>query len=155
MANDANSWEGLILTLEAVNRILKTKVEDRAKEIFKEHIQKDVYNAYTPKENGWVGHKTYERRHSLENFVTAIYPQPNEMVITSTAKPRKPVVKGSSFRNSFPGAFLALIEGDDHGIWRGGFSRPVVTKTQEDFDTNAEIQKLIDDGINDYFGIKK
>lgn len=145
---DFGSWEELVnaVNYEAKN-ILLADVAPVAKEVFKEHIQTDIYDAYTPKENGWVGHKTYERRYVLPDNVIAMLEDSETLVVTSIATASKPIVKGSIFEDREVGAFLHMIEYGDMGIWKKGFPRPAVKKTEADFKKNREIEAAIKRGI--------
>lgn len=145
-----NDWPSLIKGINAVCKlILSEDVAPVATEILKRHIEHDIYGAYTPIENGWVGGQTYNRRGSLltspfhKRFVGS-----NEILITSSARPSPPVVKGSVFEYRQPGAFLEMIERGNMGIWKKGFPRPAVSKAQEEINNSSEILRSIEHGIN-------
>lgn len=134
--------------------ILKEDVSPIAEEILKKHINSDIYDAYTPKENGWVGHETYQRRHVLENSIETFQnDKKNEILITSTATASPAIVSGWSFRNRYPGAFLKLLEKGNMGIWRGGFPRPAVSNTQNELDNSDAVAEAIAAGIKREIGI--
>lgn len=152
-----SDWDALAAAVnKKANNILNKDVAPVAKEILKKHIRKDIYEAYTPKPNGWVittpgGHwlrTTYKRRYSLEGGVYARLNSPNVLLVTSKATASPSVIKGYSFRNRYDGAFLKLLESGNMGVWRGGFARPAVGNTQKEFDNgNARITSAINKGI--------
>lgn len=153
-----SDWDTLIKAAETkVEKILKKDVAPIAEEILKKHIQSDIYDVYTPKENGWVlsdgTRTTYKRRHVLEKSVTSYMSDRNTLLITSTATASPAVVSGWSFHNRYPGAFLKLLESGNMGIWRGGFPRPAVLNTQEELDRSTQIQSAIKNGIKREIGI--
>lgn len=149
-----SDWESLISAVDAkASKILKTDVAPIAEDILKEHIKSDIYDVYTPIENGWVNGTTYKRRHILEGAVTTIVQDKNTILITSTATASPAVVSGWSFHNRYPGAFLKLLEVGNMGIWNGGFPRPAVSNTQKEFDTSQKIKSAIQKGIQREIGI--
>lgn len=151
-----SDWDRLVKAADnTVNHILKKYVAPTAETILKKHIQKDIYDAYTPKPRGWVGRQTYSRRHVLEGAVyseiTTKYSY-HEMLITSKATASPAVVKGWSFHNRYPGAFLKLLESGNMGIWYGGFARPAVSNAQSEIDRSDEIVSKIRTGVTDKIG---
>lgn len=149
-----SDWEALVSAVDAkATKILQKDVAPVAESILKEHIKSDIYNVYTPIENGWVNGETYERRHILENTVTTLVQDKNTILITSTATASPAVISGWSFHNRYPGAFLKLLEVGNMGIWKGGFPRPVVSNTQNEIDTSQKIKTAIQDGIQREIGI--
>lgn len=151
-----SDWESLTKAVEvSAQNILKKYAAPTAKDIFKKHIQEDIYNAYTPKPNAWVNGTTYVRRHVLENNIVINTSNAGggvELFITSSATASTPIIRGYSFRNRYNGAFLKLLESDNLGIWRNGFPRPAVTNTQIEFDEGDDIKKAILAGIKNEIG---
>lgn len=144
--------EELIAAVESkIPIILENDVKPVAEEIFKKHIKSDIYDVYTPKTNGWVardGHRiTYARRHVLEDSVKSTVQGSNTLLVTSTASAAPSVLPNYSFSNGYDGAFLKLLESGNMGLWRGGFSRPAVRNTQNDFDSSSKIESAIRAGI--------
>ena len=122
--------------VEIMDEAHMSTVIEEGKSVLYRHIQSDIYGAYTPKPGGWVGGKTYARRHSLSRgSLVAISEPDGTITITSTAVPGAPVGRGSI--SSEPGSLLQLIEGDRHGLWRGGFPRPAVSNAQKEIDSGA------------------
>lgn len=148
-----SDWESLISACKGVtSSILKKEVAPVAEEILKKHIQSDIYGVYTPKEGRWVNGTTYQRRHVLESGITSIYPNNDTLLVTSVATASPSVVKGYSFKNRQPGAFLKLLETGNMGIWRNGFPRPAVANTEKEFDGSPEINRAILQGIERTIG---
>lgn len=153
--NVFDDWDGLTSAAQnACTEILRKNVAPVMKAIIKRHIQSDIYDAYTPVPNGWVGGETYQRRHVLEG---AMYQEiqgrgKDTVMVTSTAPASKSVVPGYSFHNRRPGAFLSMLESGNTGIWRNGFPRPVISNAQREIDKSGEIESAINSGITKYFG---
>lgn len=145
---DRDNWEDLVKSVdrEAVS-ILLDDVLPVTKEVFKKHIQTDIYDAYTPTENGWVGGKTYERRYVLPDNIIFVLENSDTLVVTSAATASKPIIRGYTFEDRETGAFLHMIENGNMGIWKKGFPRPVVKNTEKDFETNKKIEAAIKRGI--------
>lgn len=155
------TWAALVNGAEtAVEFILKQDVAPVAEDILRAHIIHDIYEAYTPKQNGWVNNTTYERRRELpERVVSRLIRDGatqtshlDTLAITSLATPSKPIVKGSTFTEDpiegrYGGSFLALLESGRMGIWRGGFPRPAVTNAERDMKTNKAVRDAIRNGI--------
>lgn len=153
-----DDWDSLIRAVnDKTQKILQTDVAPVAEKILKKHIKLDIYNAYTPKHNGWVtgdGHRTtYQRRHELENNISSYMLNNDTLIITSTATASPSVVKGYSFRNRYPGAFLKMLEVGNTGIWKGGFPRPAVKNAQNEIDSSKKITDAIAKGIRREIGI--
>lgn len=149
-----SDWESLVSAVDAkATQILQRDVAPVAEDILKKHIKSDIYDVYTPKQNGWVNGTTYQRRHALEQAVTTIVQDKHTILVTSTATASPAVLSGWSFHNRYPGAFLKLLEVGNMGIWRGGFPRPAVTNTQNEIDTSQEIKSAIQNGIQREIGI--
>lgn len=122
--------------VEIIDEAQMGVVIEEGKNVLYKHIQSDIYGAYTPKPGGWVGGSTYVRRNSLsKGSLVAINEPDGTITITSTAVPGNPVGRGSI--SSKPGSLLQLIEGDRHGLWRGGFPRPAVDNAQKEIDSGA------------------
>lgn len=50
-----SDWESLVSAVDAkATKILQKDVAPVAEDILKKHIKSDIYDAYTPKTNGWV-----------------------------------------------------------------------------------------------------
>lgn len=149
-----SDWESLVSAVDAkATQILQRDVAPVAEDILKKHIKSDIYDVYTPKQNGWVNGTTYQRRHALEQAVTTIVQDKHTILVTSTATASPAVLSGWSFHNRYPGAFLKLLEVGNMGIWRGGFPRPAVTNTQNEIDISQEIKSAIQNGIQREIGI--
>lgn len=150
-----SDWNSLVKEVDKkAGKILKNDVAPIAENILKKHIKSDIYDAYTPKENGWVNGTTYQRRHIMENSVTSVFQNGNTLLITTkkdvTASPS--VIKGWSFHNRYQGSFLKLIESGKTGIWKNGFPRPAVSNAQIEFGTSQEIKSSIKRGIQREIG---
>lgn len=147
-------WETLVAAAEKkVQRILKQDVSPVVEDIVKQHIQTDIYDVYTPKAGAWLG-GTYKRRHALEENIITLFPTPSISITTSTATASPSVVKGYSFRNRYPGAFLKLLESGNMGIWKNGFPRPVISNAQKNVDKSLKsgaIASAIKNGIKREF----
>lgn len=149
-----SDWESLVSAVDAkATQILQRDVAPIAEDILKKHIKSDIYDVYTPKQNGWVNGTTYQRRHVLEQAVTTIVQDKHTILVTSTATASPAVLSGWSFHNRYPGSFLKLLEAGNMGIWHGGFPRPAVTNTQNEIDTSQEIKSAIQNGIQREIGI--
>lgn len=136
--------------------ILKTEIATWAKGVLREHIWTDIYNAYTPKTNGWVagrqGNKsapfngrqrvTYQRRYNLPRLVYSRLIESGVLFVTSDAKRRPSIYPNQKQYSAHAGSFLELLEGDASkpngglGIWAGGFPRPAVSNAQKTVDKN-------------------
>lgn len=150
-----SDWNSLVKEVDKkAGQILKNDVAPIAENILKKHIKSDIYDAYTPKENGWVNGTTYQRRHIMENSVTSVFQNGNTLLVTTkkdvTASPS--VIKGWSFHNRYQGSFLKLIESGNTGIWKNGFPRPAVSNAQIEFGTSQEIKSSIKRGIQREIG---
>lgn len=149
-----SDWDDLVNAVDSkLSVILEKDVAPIAEEILSKHIKSDIYDAYAPKENGWVNGTTYQRRHLLEDAVTSIMLDNNTLLVTSTATASPSIISGWSFHNRYQGAFLKLIESGNTGIWKSGFPRPAVTNTQEEIDNSNKITSAIKRGIKREIGI--
>ena len=152
-----DSWDSLADAVQQrCKTILDKDVAPIAKKIVRQHINDDIYEAYTPKENGWVSSDgtptTYKRRNLLlkrgaiyHEFTTK---KNDEIIITSKVTASPAVVKGWSFHNRYPGAFLKLLESGNMGIWHGGFPRPAIGNAQKEIDKSPQINAVIQAGLN-------
>ena len=151
MAYHNNFASLLIETNAKAAKILNQDMLPVAQEIFKKHIQSDIYDVYSPRNGAWVNGSTYARRYSLLNVGT-IHLGNNTVMLTNFSSPSPPIVKGWSFKHSGAGSFLKLLEDGNMGIWKRGFPRPAVTNTQKDFETNNNLNRAILNGIQREFG---
>lgn len=158
---DYDNWESLVAAAQdKCSKILRRNVKPAVEKIVLQHIFDDVYNAYHPRQDGWVGGETYQRRYSLlneGNIYSEIQDNGSTLMVTSGAAPSPAVVPGWSFHNRRPGAFLQLIESGNTGIWYGGFPRYPITNAQRDIDrqinsTTSTIGSAIMLGIRSEFG---
>lgn len=155
MPKNCDSWETLA---EAVQQrcatILDKAIAPIAKEIVRKHIQTDIYEAYTPRENAWVTSDgtptTYKRRRLLlkRGAIYHKFSAADEIMITSNVTASPAILKGWSFHNRYPGAFLKLLETGNMGIWRGGFPRPAIGNAQKEIDKSSEISRVIRRELN-------
>ncbi len=149
---DYDNWEELCEAAQGrCKDILNRDVAPVAIQIVKKHIQKDIYDAYTPITGGWVNGTTYSRRHVLEGSVYHTFIHDDEIMVTSNATASKSVVKGYSFHNRRPGSFLQLLESGHMGIWRHGFPRPAIGNAQSEIDRSSAIRSAIQAGLDRYF----
>lgn len=149
---DYDSWEALTSAAQKKCRtILDKDIAPIAEDILKKYIKSDIYDAYTPIPNGWVGGQTYERRHVLDGSVCHSFISDDEILITSNETASKSVVKGYSFHNRRPGSFLKLLETGNMGIWAHGFPRPAVGNAQKEINRSAIVRAAIRSGIAKQF----
>lgn len=149
---DYGSWEELCdAAQKKCHDVLKRDVAPVAKEIVKKHIQRDIYDVYTPTPHGWVNGTTYQRRHVLNSSVYCEFVNDDEIMVTSRATASKSVVPGYSFHNRRPGSFLKLLETGRMGIWRNGFPRPAIGNAQKEIDHSSAIRNAIQSGLDRYF----
>lgn len=136
--------------LASVNRVASEDVikavADEVEEILLKHIQKDIYDAYTPKIGAWVGGTTYARRHVLEQNIKSTVEPDGTLVVTSDAPAGQCVVRGYRFSNEDSG-FLQLLESGHMGIWKKGFPRPAVSNAQKEVDNSEKIRSILENGI--------
>lgn len=132
-----DDWEALTDAIqEQCREILETDVAPIAREIFREHINRDIYGVYQP--------EVYQRRNRLADKVySQYYSDDHTLFITSGERANKSVVKGYKFEHRYPGSFLELIEEGPYGIWTSGFKRPAVSNAQKDIDNSSRINTLI------------
>lgn len=109
--------------------------------ILRKHIERDVYKAYTP--------KVYKRRNSLTSTITSRMISSNELLVTATSQPNKPV---SGWVSSGDGAFLYMLEKGDLGWWRKGFSRPAISNAQREVDHSSAVKQAKKAGLKHVLG---
>jgi len=144
MSNPAGDWATLLAQAqETLDCILLCDVSPIAERILKERIAEDVYAAYTP--------AYYERRHVLEQNVESDLTSSGTLHVTSTADASPSLLKGYSFENRYPGAFLEMLEVGNMGFWRRDFPRPAVSMAQKKIDSSSEIRNAIKAGIRREF----
>lgn len=150
-----SDWNSLTSAAqEKCGRVLVEHVAPVAEKIVKKHIASDIYSVYTPISGGWVNGATYQRRHVLENnMYHSLNNASDELLVTSNATASKSVVKGFSFHNRRPGAFLKLLETGNMGIWRNGFPRPAIGNAQAEIDKSSAISQAIRAGLNQIFNV--
>lgn len=149
----------LIAAAEAkVTTILRSDVSPIAEQIVREHIESDIYGAYSPKPGGWFGGKMYtepyRRRHDLASQVYTIHQGNDEILVTSYATGNIPVLSGYSWARGEPGSFLQFIEQGGFGLWQDGFPRPAIKNAQAEIDASLSggaIASAIQGGIKREF----
>lgn len=147
------SFEELVAAVQkTVPTILKDYVSDVAEEILLEHIESDIYAAYTPKENGWIGGETYHRRHALEAGLDSHMEGNDTLVVTSRADPSPAVLPGYSVYGGSEGGLFRLLESGNMGISGCQFPRPAIANTQNEFESSAAINNAIQRGIEAEIG---
>ena len=121
---------------------LRSDATPIAEQIVREHIESDIYGAYSPKAGGLFGGimytEPYHRRHDLTSQVYAIYQGDDEILVTSYATGNVPVLKSYSWNRGEPGSFLKFIEEGSFGLWKNGFPRPAITNAQKEIDTSLK-----------------
>lgn len=155
MSRNYDNWEELTeAAQQRCKRILDKEVAPIAKEIVRKHIQSDIYDAYTPLPDGWVDSRgrpsTYKRRYLWfkRGSIYHSFLSQDEILITSNANASPAIVKGWSFRNRYPGAFLKMIETGNMGIWSHGFPRPAIHNAQTEIDKSRRIEQAINNALN-------
>lgn len=122
--------------------------------IMNKEIQSKIYGKYNP--------SVYIRRYDLLNnpYKEIITNENAESVISITTNAeanrkwmylsgkRKGQYHVNNYSNSFPGAFLKLLEGNNFGFWKTGFSRPVMSSVKARVGTGKEIPTAIRKGID-------
>jgi len=150
-------------SLDAVIRTtLEKKIGEKVWKVLKDHIEKDVYDAYTPS-GEWVWGTPqdsetdgYQRRRNSgllnesDKYINVDHVSGTDvwsLRVSTNARPSKSVLK--STWNHHVGGFLRLLEEGDLGFWtrtqsqnmtREGekkrFPRPVITNAQEEANKN-------------------
>lgn len=113
--------------------------------ILRKYIKSEIYGAYEPQPNAWVGGSTYKRRHVLEDNITAEFDGDNAIVVSSGAAPNKSIFGHET--SSEDSGFLRLLESGNMGIWKSGFARPVISFAQKEVDGNARIQSILENAM--------
>lgn len=160
------SWSALTSAVYKKAPDILSHVRSAMEKALNERIEKDIYDVYTPKVNGWVsedGKKraTYHRTNRLKKSAIALFEAPNILVATSHAWPNHSVLGWSypfEYRNE--GAFLEMLEtgarGGRLGRWSGGFNRYAVANLQAYINEGAgpglAIHNAIIDGITKEIG---
>jgi len=140
----SSDWDALVAQAQTkLDQVLQHDVSPVAEEILKDRIATDIYAAYTP--------AYYQRRHVLEQNITGELTKPGTLLVTSTADASPSFLKGYSFENRYPGAFLEMLEVGNMGFWRKDFPRPAVCRAQEEFVRSSEIKRSIESGIHREF----
>lgn len=137
---------------DLLDRLSSTPSEDTLKQgvaeitkILLKHIKSDIYDAYDPKENGWVNNTKYQRRHVLEGSIKSFIDDDGYLVVTSVARPDGPLY--GEFSNEEDGFFLHILEGGDGGnmgIWKGGFPRPAVSNAQVEVENSTKLNAIFE-----------
>lgn len=141
-------------------------------DILRKHIQTDIYDVYTPRENGWVEYDeaagkwrrwvTYKRRYGLldtgkEYYTVEDNSSGNAVSLTLFAtidEQVSPFPRKHAFKYSDHGAFLKLLEVGRLGIFTaarfGGspFPRPAVSNAQAEIDKDPRIKAIINRAVN-------
>lgn len=146
--------------------ILENQVYPVAVEIFRKHVDSDIYGAYTPSSlyarRGNIGSNIYREITTsgvggYELGITSAEPAYDQWVWKSTKKSGngtqyiyKNVPNG--WTEQFPGAFMKMLEGTNFGLWKGGFPRPVITNTQNEYSTSSAVKAAIKAGIKAHIG---
>ena len=131
----------------ALPTVMQEYVAPYVEDILSEHIESDIYDVYTPKENGWVN-GTYHRRHAL-TWNIASFIKGDTLSTTSTAAPSASIT-GARTWGSEDGAFFDLLASGNMGLWRGGFPRPAIPKAQAEVDKSITvIENLVQKGLDD------
>ena len=136
------------LTAAEAKEVLEKYVQPVIEKILLQHIQSDIYGAYSPKQYAWIGGQTYRRRGSLLSRM-ALYHEINgsTIVVTSAAEPEDLLGSGVSGY----GAFLAILENGNMGFWSRAtgrsLPRPALSAAQEEVDNSSEIEEAAQRGI--------
>lgn len=136
------------LTDAEAKEVLEKYVLPIMERILLEHIESDIYGAYTPKEYGWIGGKTYKRKYSLTSRM-ALYHEVHStnMMVTSLAEPEN---LWGGFDGSY-GGFLAILEDGNMGAWSSvtgmTLPRPALSNAQKDVDQSKELDAAAERGV--------
>ena len=140
----SSDWDALVAQAQTkLDQVLQYDVSPVAEKILKDRIAKDIYAAYTP--------AYYQRRHVLEQNVKSSLTKSGTLFVTSSADASPSILKGYSFENRYPGAFLEMLEVGNMGFWRRDFPRPAVSRAQEEFVRSSEMKRAIEAGIQREF----
>lgn len=172
--DEYSDWDSLVAAAQKkCATILRRDVAPIVEKIVKDHIEKDIYGAYSPKPGAWKLSKikqsvrgvyedrvkddtnkdTYKRRHTLTDDVYSEMSGANNdtLLTTTNTAPSPSVVPGWSFHNRRQGAFLQLLESGNMGIWKSGFPRPAIGNAQKEIDNSSRVSRAIENGIKREF----
>lgn len=154
--------------IKSTRKVLEEEIRPIVFKVLYKHIREDIYDAYTPRENGWVAYNpntggwkfgvTYQRRYGLldtKNQYSAVTFSTAGTFITATLFATveeyvSPFPRRHKFQYRGKGAFLRLLENGRLGIFTrarfGGqpFPRPAVSNTAQDLENNQEIKAAIE-----------
>lgn len=134
----------------ALPTVMEEYIAPYVEDVLSDYIESHIYEAYTPKENGWV-HGTYHRRHALTWGIFSKI-EGDYLLTTSNAPPSRSIT-GAATWGSDGGAFFDLLASDNLGIWRGGFPRPVIPYAQAEVDRNIQLlDNLCQKGLDAIMG---
>lgn len=155
----ADNWEGL--TAEAQKKlggILRRDVAPVVKRLMKKNIDKHVYNVYSPVGKGKGG---YDRRGELgdtKNLIDEVE-HDSDLFVTSVAQPA-PSIFDEKFKAPLDPYESRLLQWIEFGRVPNYFNakqypwmepRPVVSATQEEIESGAEVADAIEKGIKREF----
>lgn len=142
----------------AAEQILRDYIAPVMWDILQKHISTDIYGAYTPKQDAWIGGRTYNRRYSLigdGGMVTSML-APDEIMVTSNAAPDGPLA-GSWSDFAQGGGFLAMLENGYMGFWTKTtgrtLPRPAISNAQKEIDDSPEIRAALKRGLQGVLGL--
>lgn len=139
-----------------IKQTLEKQIGEQVWDILKEHIEEDVYKAYTP-EGRWVFgtpqdslYDGYQRRRTTgllnesdKSITVSNVGNTWTLHVTTNAQPT-PSVLGDSW-DAKPGGFLSLLESGNLGFWSwmndrvpDPFPRPVIRNAQEEASANMK-----------------
>lgn len=146
-----NGIEDFYAAVEAsLPKAMEEYVAPFVEDVLSEHVESDIYDVYTPKENGWVN-GTYHRRHALTWNIKSVV-KDGVMSTTSVAEPSRSIT-GAATWGSKDGAFFDLLASGNMGLWRGGFPRPAIPKAQAEVDASiGTIETLLQRGLEYILG---
>ena len=155
---DFKSFESLAAAANrSCRQIMDKDLAPAIKQMLKEHIQSDIYEANPPPKPGaWVGGGTYVRRHMAEKKILhSFFESSGEsgwMLVTSYAGPSKAILTGYHVYNNRSGALFRLLENN----WRGFLRRKrkpamVIPNVQRELATDARVSEAIKRGLRKHF----
>lgn len=152
VVSEHGDWESLTSAAQEIaDTILLNNVLPVAEDIFRRHIQTDIYDKYSPQPGAWVHGTTYQRRHVLERSLDHCITDGDTLWVYPTASASHSIIAGHSVYGGAEG-FLKLLETGKMGIWKRGFPRPVVSLVQKEYDTSSMIRDAIRRGVKEYIG---
>lgn len=157
-----SNWASLISAAEKkVSTILETDVAPIVEDTLKKHIQKDIYDVYTPVNGGVFGGVRFKHAYQRRDLPSSVYSyllDGSTIIATSDATASKPILKNHSWTLRYPGSFLEMLERGNLGLlnkkFPRGFPRPAVSNTQSEVNRDlkrGKISKAIRDGIKREF----